>query len=218
MISPRKTRDTNPDRTISPDSSSSVSLISPSPSLSPISASQTVFSCSPSFSPNTDYVVVPVTQSRLVDLLKLERRKRLKLRTAFQREIANSQKTFDVLEKRLDRKVKRMQTKHGQQIWQELLRKIPVLEEQLERCVQRQHKVFQQMTTNRAALQRIESMMRELAQAQQAQAQENQKAPAAALAQENFYCIHVPCTEQTVRMMSEARIDVQAVRFTAETN
>lgn len=213
MISPRKASNTI-DNLKSPDSpSSSVSLTSQpqSPSVSSISASQTVFSSSSSFNPNTDYVVVPVTHSRLVDLLNLERRKRLKLRAAFQRDISNSQKTFDALEKRLNRKVKHMQTKVGQQIWQALIQKIPVLEAQLEQCVQRQHKVFQQMTDNANALKRIERMINELVQA---------SAQSIAMNEANddtFYCIHVPCTEETVRMMSEAPIDVRSVRFPAET-
>lgn len=207
MLCPRKTYGTNADRAMSIDSRSTAS-----PSPSPISASQVVFSSSPSFSPDTNYVVVPVTLSRLVDLLQLEQRKRINLRASFQLEIGKSQKTFDALERRLDRKVNRMQNKQSQQTRQALLCKISVLEDQLAQSVVCQHRQFQKMASNQEALQRIESMMHELTGAQQARDVET------ASAKENFYCIHVPCTDQTVKMMKETGIDTQTVRFTAETN
>jgi len=183
---------------------SSASLDSPP---SEISSLQSVFSCSPAFSPNTDYIVVPVTHSRLLALLKLERRNRQKLRSAFHRDIANSQKRFDALETRLDAKVTLMQVKHCQPIWPKLAREISALEQQMNQCVQRQQRVFTQMTSNREALTRTGSMLRELG---------NQQANE----QQSFYCIHVPCTKDTVQMMSDAhtRVDVRNVRFTAEQN
>jgi len=186
----------------SPTSTTSNSLTSsPSSRASSISTSQTVFSSSVSFSPNTDYVVVPVEHSRLVGLLKAERGWRLKFRSAFQRDVMKSQKKFEVLQKRFD--ATENGPKHDAQS----------LVAQLGRCVEYQCAVCEKMRENRASLQRIDAMLRALAHSAK-----NDHGAESADANPTYYGVHVPCDEGTVRLLNEVHIDPRTIRFTAESN
>jgi len=132
-------------------------------------------------------------------MLKDERGWRLKLKTAFQRDVMKSQKKFEVLQKRFEA------------VETEPKRDPPKLVAQLQRCVERQCKVCEKMTENRVSLQRIDAMLRALALSAKDGAESVD-------ANSSFYGVHVPCDESTVWLMNEVHIDLHTILFASESN